>query len=80
MKVVDIKAAAEITKKHNLILIVDNTFVTPYLQRPLDFGADLVLYSLTKYMNGHSDVVMGAITTSNKDLYEKLKFLQNGKS
>ncbi|XP_018571790.1 cystathionine gamma-lyase-like [Anoplophora glabripennis] len=77
LKVIDLKAASEITKKHNIILVVDNTFVTPYLQRPLDFGADLVLYSLTKYMNGHSDVVMGAIITSNKDLYEKLKFLQN---
>ncbi|KAJ8920224.1 hypothetical protein NQ315_011885 [Exocentrus adspersus] len=77
LKVVDIKAVSEITRKKNIILIVDNTFITSYLQRPLDFGADAVLYSLTKYMNGHSDVIMGAITTSNKELYDKLKFLQN---
>ncbi|KAJ8933988.1 hypothetical protein NQ318_016924, partial [Aromia moschata] len=76
-KVVDIKAASKITKRNDLILVVDNTFVTPYLQRPLDLGSDLVIYSLTKYMNGHSDVIMGAIVTSNKGLYEQIKFLQN---
>lgn len=80
LKVVDIKAAAKIAKENNIILAVDNTFLTSYLQRPLDFGADLVVYSLTKYMNGHSDVVMGAIITSNKELYDQLKFLQNGKT
>ncbi|XP_030761688.1 LOW QUALITY PROTEIN: putative cystathionine gamma-lyase 2 [Sitophilus oryzae] len=77
MRVLDIKAVAEITKEHNLILVVDNTFLTSYLMRPLDLGADIVSYSLTKYMNGHSDVVMGALVTSNEDLYEKLKYLQN---
>ncbi|KAG5888703.1 hypothetical protein JTB14_035768 [Gonioctena quinquepunctata] len=77
LKVIDIRAAAEIAKKHNIILAVDNTFLTPYLQRPLDLGADLVVYSLTKYMNGHSDIIMGSIATSNQELYEKLKFLQN---
>ncbi|KAJ8931873.1 hypothetical protein NQ314_015139 [Rhamnusium bicolor] len=76
-KVVDIKAVSEVTKKDKITLIVDNTFVTPYLQRPLELGADLVIYSLTKYMNGHSDVIMGSITTSNKELYEQLQFLQN---
>ncbi|CAG9770564.1 unnamed protein product [Ceutorhynchus assimilis] len=77
MQVFDLKAVAEIAKSHNLIVVVDNTFLTSYLLRPLDFGADIVCYSLTKYMNGHSDVVMGALVTSNSDLFEKLKFLQN---
>ncbi|XP_076266914.1 cystathionine gamma-lyase [Rhynchophorus ferrugineus] len=77
MRVVDIKAVSELTKKNGLILVVDNTFLTPYLLRPLDLGADVVSYSLTKYMNGHSDVVMGALVTSNEDLYERLKYLQN---
>ncbi|XP_072385997.1 putative cystathionine gamma-lyase 2 [Diabrotica undecimpunctata] len=77
LKVMDIRAAAKIAKKHNVILAVDNTFLTPYLQRPLDLGADLAVYSLTKYMNGHSDVIMGSIATNNKELFDKLKFLQN---
>ncbi|XP_060516407.1 cystathionine gamma-lyase isoform X2 [Cylas formicarius] len=77
MKIVDIKAAANLGKDNNIIVVVDNTFLTPYLQRPIDLGADIVIYSLSKYMNGHSDVIMGALTTSNEELYEKLKFLQN---
>lgn len=59
-------------------MIVDNTFLTSYFQRPLELGADLVCYSLTKYMNGHTDVVMGAITTNSSFLNERLKFIQNG--
>lgn len=78
MKVIDIKSAAKIAKDNNVILAVDNTFLTSYLQRPLDFGADVVMYSLTKYMNGHNDVIMGALITSNENLYQELKFLQNG--
>lgn len=78
MKVIDIKAVSKITKKHNLILAVDNTFLTSYLQKPIELGADLSIYSLTKYMNGHSDVIMGAIMTNNRELHEKLQFLQNG--
>lgn len=58
--------------------MVDNTFLSAYLQRPLDLGADVVMYSLTKYMNGHSDVIMGAMVTSDEQIYERLKFLQNG--
>ncbi|CAH0555881.1 unnamed protein product [Brassicogethes aeneus] len=77
LKVFDIKAVSEIAKKHNIILAVDNTFLTSYLQRPLDLGADITVYSLTKYMNGHSDVIMGALTTNNTKLWEELKFLQN---
>lgn len=79
LKVNDIEAIAKITKEKGVLLLVDNTFLTPYLQRPLLLGADLVLYSVTKYMNGHSDVVMGSIATSNDEIYEKLKFLQNCK-
>lgn len=68
-----------IAKKNGIIFILDNTFLTPYLQRPLDFGVDIVLYSITKYMNGHSDVVMGAITTSNEEMYNKIKDIQKCK-
>ncbi|GJQ75911.1 hypothetical protein Trydic_g17971 [Trypoxylus dichotomus] len=77
MKVFDIKAIAEVAKNNHALLAVDNTFLTPYFQRPLDLGADLSLYSLTKYMNGHSDVIMGAIVTNNSEMHDKLKFLQN---
>nr|CAI5852609.1 unnamed protein product [Callosobruchus analis] len=77
MKVVDIKAASALAKEYNIITTVDNTFLSPYLQRPLDLGADLSLYSLSKYMNGHADVIMGSIATNNEEIYTKLKFLQN---
>lgn len=60
------------------MVVVDNTFLSSYLQRPLDLGADVVMYSLTKYMNGHSDVIMGAMVTNDEAVYERLKFLQNG--
>jgi cystathionine gamma-lyase len=79
MKVFDIKAIGEIVKKISpeAVFIVDNTFMTSYFQKPLLLGADVVMHSLTKYMNGHSDVVMGAAMTSNDDIYLKLKYLQN---
>jgi len=77
MNVIDVKAVAFIAKKHNILLTVDNTFATPYLQNPLDLGADIVMHSVTKYLGGHSDTVMGAIITNHKELYEKFKFLQN---
>ena len=77
MKVADIAEVSKITKKHKLLLAVDNTFATPYLQKPLDLGADIVLHSLTKYAAGHSDVVMGALVTNNEDLAERLAFIQN---
>lgn len=76
MNIIDIKAVAEIAKKHNIILGVDNTFSTPYLQNPLNLGADLVMHSVTKYIAGHSDVIMGALATNNKELSEKLAFIQ----
>lgn len=77
LKIVDIKALAGIAKEQGALTVVDNTFASPYLQRPLDFGADLVLHSTTKYIGGHSDVVGGAIITSKDDVYETLKFHQN---
>ncbi len=77
LRLADLKAVAAITKKHNLIFAVDNTFATPLFQRPLDLGADIVIHSTTKYLSGHSDVIGGAIVTSNDNLYENLKFHNN---
>ncbi|XP_034100147.2 cystathionine gamma-lyase [Drosophila albomicans] len=78
IKVADIAAIAKISHDAgNIIVAVDNTFLTSYFQRPLELGADLVCYSMTKYMNGHTDVVMGGITMDSEDLYNRLKFLQN---
>lgn len=77
MNIVDIKGAAAITKKHNLILGVDNTFASPALQNPMDLGADIVMHSVTKYLGGHSDVVMGALAMNDEILYQRLAFIQN---
>jgi cystathionine gamma-lyase len=77
MNIIDIEACAQLSKKHNLLLAVDNTFCTPYLQNPLDLGADLVMHSVTKYIGGHSDVVMGALVLNDDTLQEKLAFIQN---
>jgi cystathionine gamma-lyase len=77
MGIIDLKACAEIAKKNNILFCVDNTFASPYLQNPLNWGADLVVHSATKFINGHSDVVMGAIMMNDEKLYEQLKFLQN---
>lgn len=77
MNIIDIKAAAAITQKHNLLLAVDNTFATPYLQTPLDLGADIIMHSATKYLGGHSDVVMGSLVVNDKSLAQKLYFIQN---
>ncbi len=77
MNVIDIKAAAGLAKKHKLLLAVDNTFATPYLQRPLEIGADIVMHSATKYLGGHSDVVVGALVVNDDQLAERLYFLQN---
>ncbi|KAL0850998.1 hypothetical protein ABMA28_006891 [Loxostege sticticalis] len=78
LKVLDIAAVVkEVKKRGDIIVVVDNTFLTCYLQRPLDFGADIVMYSLTKYMNGHSDVIMGAAVLNDSALVQKLRFLQN---
>ena len=77
MNIIDIEAVSKIARKHDLLLAVDNTFATPYLQQPLDLGADIVMHSATKYLGGHSDVVMGGLVVNDKVLAEKLYFIQN---
>ena len=77
MNIIDIEATAAIAKKHHIMLAVDNTFATPYLQRPLDLGADIVMHSATKYIGGHSDLVMGALVVKDKEIADKLYFIQN---
>ncbi len=77
LKIVDIAAVSVIAKANNVILAIDNTFASPYLQNPLDLGADIVMHSATKYLGGHSDVVMGALVTNEKTLHERLAFILN---
>ncbi len=79
LKITDLQGVSEIIKSHASppVLVVDNTFATPYLQRPIELGADIVVHSTTKYLGGHSDVVGGAIVTNNVELYSRLAFLQN---
>ncbi|HUB92263.1 MAG TPA: PLP-dependent aspartate aminotransferase family protein [Dyella sp.] len=77
LKLVDLSKVARFAKKHGLILVVDNTFCSPMLQRPLEHGADLVLHSATKYLNGHSDMVGGVVVAGNRELAEQMAFLQN---
>lgn len=77
LRLCDIKAIAKVAKEHNLITVVDNTFASPYLQNPLKLGADIVVHSVTKYLGGHSDVVGGAVITSDDKLHETLRFHQN---
>ena len=77
LNIIDIKAVSALAKKHSVLLAVDNTFATPYLQRPLDLGADIVMHSATKYLGGHSDVVMGALAVNDKTLADQLYFIQN---
>ena len=72
MGITDIEACAKIAKEHNLLLVVDNTFCSPYLQNPLDLGADVVLHSVTKFINGHADIVGGIVITKTQDLYKQL--------
>lgn len=77
LKIADIRAIAQIAKKHGLILVVDNTFLSPYFQKPLELGADVVVYSTTKYIGGHSDSLGGSIVLNNEQLYEKIAYNQN---
>lgn len=77
MNIIDIEAVCKIAHKHSLLLAVDNTFATPYLQRPLELGADIVMHSATKYLGGHSDVVMGGLVVKDEELAKKLYFIQN---
>ncbi|KAJ5677396.1 Cys/Met metabolism PLP-dependent enzyme-domain-containing protein [Penicillium maclennaniae] len=74
---VDIQAVADIAHRHGILVVVDNTFMSPYVQNPLDHGADIVVHSVTKYINGHSDVLMGVAAFNSEDLKERLSFLQN---
>lgn len=77
MQIIDIEAVSKIAKQHNVLFAVDNTFASPYLQNPLDLGADLVMHSVTKYIGGHSDVVMGALIVNDDELYDQLFFYYN---
>ena len=77
MTITDIRAVSEIAKKHNILTVVDNTFMTPYLQRPIELGADIVVHSATKYLGGHSDLVAGLVVVNNSELAEKIHFIQN---
>jgi cystathionine beta-lyase/cystathionine gamma-synthase len=77
LKIVDIEKVAEIARRHDLLLVVDNTFATPFLQQPLRLGADIIVHSTTKYLGGHSDIVGGGIVVSDEKLYERLSFYQN---
>lgn len=77
MNIVDIKAFTEVAKKNNIITAVDNTFASPYLQNPLDLGADIVMHSVTKYLGGHSDVVMGALVMNDEKIYQDPAFIHN---
>lgn len=77
LRIIDIAACAQIARKSELLLCVDNTFASPYLQNPLDLGADIVLHSATKYLGGHSDVVHGVVIVKNEDLAKQLYFIQN---
>lgn len=77
MNIIDIEAVAAIAKARGILTVVDNTFSSPYLQQPLSLGADIVLHSITKYINGHSDVVMGALVLNDEELAARLKFIQN---
>ena len=77
MSIIDIKACVDIAKKNNIVVAVDNTFASPYLQNPLDLGADIVMHSVTKYLGGHSDVIMGALVTNDEKLHQELAFIAN---
>jgi cysteine-S-conjugate beta-lyase len=77
MSITDIKGISEITKKYGIYTIVDNTFMTPYLQRPLDLGADIVVHSATKYLGGHSDLIAGLVVVNSKELADRIHFIQN---
>ena len=76
-EIIPFKKLGELCKKYNKLLVVDNTFLTPIFQNPLDYNADIVLHSISKYINGHSDIIMGGLMMNNKELYDNLKYLQN---
>lgn len=77
MRIIDIEACCTLAKKHNVLVAVDNTFASPYLQNPLALGADIVMHSVTKYLGGHSDVIMGALVVNSDELHQELAFIAN---
>ena len=78
LKLIDLEAVAQIARQHNVISVSDNTFASPWIQRPIEFGFDMVIHSATKYLNGHSDMVGGvAVVGENKELGDQMQFLQN---
>ena len=77
LNIVDIKAVADYKKTKDILMCVDNTFASPFLQRPLDLGADMVVHSATKYLGGHSDSILGAVVLNDESIYQELKFIQN---
>ena len=77
LRLIDIQAVAAVAHRHNLLLVVDNTFASPYFQQPLKLGADIVVHSTTKYLNGHSDIIGGALVLNNEEVYQAIKFYQN---
>jgi cystathionine gamma-lyase len=77
LRLIDIQAVAKIAHRHNILVVVDNTFASPYFQQPLKLGADIVVHSTTKYINGHSDVIGGALILNNEEVYEAIKFYEN---
>ncbi|KAB1437752.1 trans-sulfuration enzyme family protein [Candidatus Galacturonibacter soehngenii] len=77
MTITDLKAVANLAKKHDILSIVDNTFMTPYLQRPIEFGIDIVIHSATKYLGGHSDLIAGLVVVNKEELKERIAFIQN---
>ena len=78
LKLIDLEAVAKIARTHNAICVSDNTFASPWIQRPIEFGFDMVIHSATKYLNGHSDMVGGvAVVGENKELGDQMQFLQN---
>ena len=78
LKITDLEKISKVAKENDCLLVVDNTFCSPYFQSPLDLGADIVVHSVTKYIGGHSDVVMGCVCTNSDYIYDKLRFTQNG--
>lgn len=78
LKISDLNEAVDIAKKHNIISIIDNTFMSPYFQRPLDLGVDISIHSATKFIGGHSDVIGGLVATNREDLAQRIRFIQNG--
>jgi len=78
LRLCDMKLLCDIAHKHKILVAVDNTFLSPYFCRPMTFGADLILHSMTKYINGHSDVIMGMVLCNDEEIYKRLRYIQNG--